>query len=63
MCLTFAIRIMKPVGTLVTKMCKLWLALNMHALIVSLEKFSELILLVPSVLDNEVLMPLSHILK
>jgi hypothetical protein len=44
-------------------MDQLWLPLNAHALISRLNEFTETILLVSDVCDNEVLLPVCRIFK
>ena len=60
---TFAITIIEPARTFVTEMSELQLALNMHTLIACLKKLGEAILVVPSMLDSEILMALGHIVE
>lgn len=61
--LTFPIGAIKPMGTLITKMSHLRLAINLHALVVCLHKGIEVIVLISNVLYNEALLPFFDIFK
>ena len=61
--LTSVVRAIDPMGTFITEMCELGLALSAHALVAHLCKLSKAVFLIAGVFDNKILMPFHRIFK